>query len=67
MFARAVVRERKMPFEISSPKREITREESIKAFMSLRAQAKEIAYRICLLMRLMNKFSFRDVEINTDK
>ena len=41
VFARAVVRERKIPFEISSPKQEITRENAMKAFMSLRAQAKE--------------------------
>ena len=41
VFARAVVRERKTPFEISSPKQEITRENAMKTFMSLRAQAKE--------------------------
>lgn len=41
MFAQAVVRERKIPFEISSPKQEITREKAMKAFMSLRAQSKE--------------------------
>lgn len=41
VFARAVVRERKIPFEISSPEADITREGALHAFMALRAQAKE--------------------------
>ncbi len=41
VFARAVVRERKIPFEISSPKPNVTREEALQAFMALRAQAKD--------------------------
>ncbi len=41
VFARAVVRERKIPFEISSPKPNVTREEALRAFMALRAQAKD--------------------------
>ncbi len=40
VFARAVVRERKIPFEIASPEPEITRERAMQAFMSLREQAK---------------------------
>jgi len=36
VFARAVVRERKIPFEISSPEPEVTRENALKAFMSIR-------------------------------
>lgn len=39
VFARAVVRERKIPFEIVSPEPEITREKAMKAFISLRTQA----------------------------
>ena len=39
IFARAVVREMKIPFEITSPKQEITREKAMQAFMSLREQA----------------------------
>lgn len=39
VFARAVVRERKIPFEISSPEQDITREKAMQAFMALRAQA----------------------------
>lgn len=41
VFARAVVRERKIPFEIASPEPEITREQAMQAFMSLRMQAKK--------------------------
>lgn len=41
IFARAVVRERKIPFEISSPEPDITREYALQAFKELRAQAEE--------------------------
>ena len=41
VFARAVVRERKIPFEIVSPEPEITREKAMHAFMSLRAQSEK--------------------------
>lgn len=41
VFARAVVRERKIPFEITSPEPEITREKAMQTFMSLRECAKE--------------------------
>lgn len=41
VFARAVVRERKIPFEIASPESEVTREKAMQAFLSLRQQAKE--------------------------
>ena len=40
VFARAVVRERKIPFEITAAP-EITREKGRQAFYALRAQAKE--------------------------
>ncbi len=39
IFARAVVRERKIPFEIVSPEPNITREKAVEAFLSLREQA----------------------------
>ena len=39
VFAKAVVRERKIPFEISAPESEITRERAMQAFLSLREQA----------------------------
>ena len=40
VFARVVVRQRRIPFEISSPESEITREGAMQAFTALRAQAK---------------------------
>ncbi|MCD7823140.1 MAG: type II toxin-antitoxin system RelB/DinJ family antitoxin [Oscillospiraceae bacterium] len=40
VFARAVVRERKIPFEIQASD-EITRQSGVQAFAALRAQAKE--------------------------
>lgn len=41
VFARAVVRERKIPFEIASSEPEITREKAFQAFQSLRAEARK--------------------------
>ena len=40
VFARAVVRQHRIPFEISSPETQITRSGAIQAFEALRAQAK---------------------------
>jgi len=40
IFARAVVRERRIPFEISSPDPEITRAGAMNALLRLREQAK---------------------------
>ena len=41
VFAKAVVRERKIPFEISAPEPKITKEQALQAFMELREAAKE--------------------------
>ena len=41
VFARAVVRQRRIPFEISSPETDITREGAMQAFKTLRAQARD--------------------------
>lgn len=41
VFAKAVVRERKIPFEIVSPEPEITREKAMRAFMFLREQSEK--------------------------
>lgn len=41
IFARAVVRQRKIPFEISASESTITRDGAMQAFMALRAQAKD--------------------------
>lgn len=40
VFARAVVRQRKIPFEISSPETTSSREGAMQAFAALRAEAK---------------------------
>lgn len=39
VFARAVVRERKIPFEITAPESDITREKALQAFTDLRKQS----------------------------
>ena len=39
VFARAVVRERRIPFVIAAPEVEISREGAMRAFMALRAEA----------------------------
>ena len=41
VFAKAVVRERKIPFEISAPEPQITKEQALDALAFLRNQAKE--------------------------
>ena len=40
IFARAVVRERRIPFEIFAPQKELTRSDGMKAFAELRTEAK---------------------------
>ena len=40
VFARAVVRERRIPFEIAAPEPEVTRESALRAFRVLRAEAR---------------------------
>ena len=40
IFARTVVRQRRIPFEIASGESDITREETMQAFLALREQAK---------------------------
>ena len=39
IFARAVVRERKIPFEIVASEPDISREQALQAFLALRAQS----------------------------
>ena len=41
VFAQAVVRQRRIPFEISAPESDITREGAVLAFEDLRAQAQK--------------------------
>ena len=39
IFARMVVRERKIPFEIAAPRANVTREDGLNAFLALREEA----------------------------
>lgn len=41
VFAKAVVRERKIPFEITASEKEVTREQALEALAVLREQAKQ--------------------------
>ena len=41
IFARAVVRERRIPFEIFAPQEKLTRSDGIRAFRDLRSEAKK--------------------------
>lgn len=41
IFARAVVYQRRIPFEIAAPENEITREGAVQSFMALRKSAQE--------------------------
>ncbi|MCR5041279.1 MAG: type II toxin-antitoxin system RelB/DinJ family antitoxin [Clostridia bacterium] len=41
VFARAVVLQRRIPFEISSPEPQVTRNSAVQAFRALREQAKD--------------------------
>ena len=45
IFAKKVVRERRIPFEIASPDEEITLERGLEAFYALREQAKKNGLR----------------------
>ena len=40
VFARAVVRERRIPFEIAASEPEVTRDSALRAFQALRAEAR---------------------------
>jgi addiction module RelB/DinJ family antitoxin len=40
VFARAVVRERRIPFDIAAPEPEVTRDSAMRAFKALRAEAR---------------------------
>lgn len=65
VFARAVVRERKIPFEISSPETNITREGAMQAFMALRAQAKNNGVTDMSLNEINNEINLARQEMDT--
>ncbi len=41
IFARAVVRERRIPFEIIAPQKKLTRSDGMQSFLDLRSEAKK--------------------------
>lgn len=55
MFARTVVRERKIPFEIQASSQETTRESGINAFLALREEAGKTEYKIFPWKKSMRK------------
>ena len=65
VFARAVVRERKIPFEISSPETNITREGAMQAFMALRAQAQNNGVTDMSLNEINNEINLARQEMDT--
>lgn len=62
VFARAVVRQRRIPFEISSPVSDITREGAIQAFTALRAQAQNNGVADMSLDDINNEISLARME-----
>ena len=57
VFARAVVRERRIPFEIVSSKPELTRESGLQAFMELREEAKNSGLQDLTLDEINNEIN----------
>lgn len=62
VFARVVVRQRRIPFEISSPVSDITREGAIQAFTALRAQAQNNGVADMSLDDINNEISLARME-----
>ncbi|MCI8292960.1 MAG: type II toxin-antitoxin system RelB/DinJ family antitoxin [Hespellia sp.] len=65
VFARAVVRQRRIPFEISSPESDITREDAMHAFTALRAQAKNNGIADMSLDDINNEIALARTETET--
>lgn len=64
VFARAVVRQRRIPFEISSPEMNITSEGAMLAFKALRAQAKDNGIADMSLDEINEEISLSRMESN---
>lgn len=62
VFARAVVLQRRIPFEIYSPKPEITREGALQTFEFLRGQAKENGVADMSLEEINNEIKLARME-----
>ena len=53
VFAKAVVRERKIPFEITAPEKEVTKEQALEALAVLREQAIQKGLQIMTLEEII--------------
>ena len=62
VFARAVVRQRRIPFEIASPEADITRGGAMQAFLDLRKQAKENGVSDMSLEEINNEIALARME-----
>ena len=65
IFARAVVRQRRIPFEISSPETTITREGAMRAFQTLRVQARNNGVSDISLEEINEEINLARREIDT--
>lgn len=64
VFARAVVRQRKIPFEISASESDINRESVMQAFKTLRAQAQNNGIADMSLDEINNEINLTRMETN---
>ena len=64
VFARAVVRQRKIPFEISAPETNITRESAMQAFNALRKEAQDNGINDMTLDEINNEIRLSRMEVN---
>ena len=65
IFARTVVRQRRIPFDIASPESEITREGAMQAFTALRAQARNNGVADMTLDEINKEISLARMETKT--
>lgn len=64
IFARAVVRQRKIPFEISAPESNITRESAMQAFNALRKEAQDNGINDMTLDEINDEIRLSRMEVN---
>ena len=65
VFARAVVRQRRIPFEICAPEADITREGAMRAFTALREQARDNGVADMSLEDINNEIGLARAEAET--
>lgn len=65
IFARAVIRERKIPFDIYSPEQKITKEKAMNTFIALREEAKQNGLQEMTLEEINNEINLARQEDNS--